>query len=400
MTQNTAMHYVIIGGGAAGVAAATKLRMLSPQCIITCITKEPFLPYNRCALADFLVGNKKIEQVFLKTQEQWDKLGVHLLINTSVEAIDTKKQTVTTNTGQCISYDTLLLAPGKRASRPELVGVEAQGIFDFFTLGHVQAIKNFIEKHKPKNVVVVGGGFIGLECADALKNLGLHVTVVERKTSLLPWQISSQASTMLFDLLKKNNIHVCVGSSVERFVQENGIVVAVQLEDGHTISADMVVVACGGSINNELAIGCGLELSQHCVVVDEYMRTNVPTIFAAGDVCLIKDVASHCLRPNYLWADAVVQGLAAGSNMAGVQTVYKGSVFITNLRVCNTSIMVGGFEIGLIGSYKKMEVIGQQFSHTYFFDDKDALKGFVLIGNVESVSHLREYMISGQPFKI
>ncbi len=340
------MQYVIIGASAAGMQAAEDLRKLQPDCSIIVVSAENHIPYSRCLISRYLDGrvygagySKDQPNMFFKGENVFEKLNVKAYLGKRVAKIDKVKRNVVLEDGTDIKYDKLLIATGARPVLPEVCSEHIDGIYTFHDLDDVKAIK--VSAKTAKSAVVIGAGFAGLEAAYALAKLRLKTTVVERCEQILPNQLDQTASNIIKGDLEKTGISLLLDTSVagiervqparnaSRSEAGGGTGCRVSLSSGIKILADIVIVAAGIKPNTELADNAGLKVGNG-IVVNEYLRTSDPDIYAAGDVIEIKDQVTGKRGNSATWFNAVLQGKYAAFNMAGMKRPYTGAVGIQN----------------------------------------------------------------------
>lgn len=271
---------VIVGAGHAAVSLATSLRQEGWEGRIVVIGEEAFLPYHRPPLSKaYLAGEKTLEEITLRPAAVLDKAGIEFLLNTRVEAIDRDHKRVTLSDGQFLSYDKLALTTGSRVRRVTLPGVELDGVCYLRQVPDADAIRS---KIKPgKQAVIVGGGYIGLETAAVLTQLGMKVTVIEMLDRILQRVTAPEISGFYARVHGEEGVDIVCGTGVQAFAGKD-TVQEVICSDGSSYTVDLVIIGVGIVPNVELAEASGLEVRDG-IVVDEYTRTSDPDIVAAGD---------------------------------------------------------------------------------------------------------------------
>lgn len=393
---------VIIGTSAAGLAAAGKLRALNPSIKIVCLTKEVEMPYNRCLIADCLAGSKTSEQVCTKKAHFFEEQSIELRLSSEVIALDaTKKQITVLFQGkeETLTYDALLIASGRSAFVPAPFLPLQPGVFPFYDLSHVTEMLGYIESTHVKRALVVGGGISGLECADALLSRGLMVTIVEREASLLPSQIDADGALFLAQLLRDKGIVLHCQTTVEELAsaphEQGGVLVSVSLSNGIQQSFDLVVVATGGRQNSSFARDAGIACDQFGIITDIHQATNLPGVFAAGDICSVIDLLTEKRTCSTLWPDAVAQGLSAAHSIAGLSKPYAGTLTITSTHVFGTTLVSCG-DFNTLAADETLSKQEAAFYHKFYLS-KGIVRGFVMIGNVGSVGQLRKAILEKTP---
>lgn len=343
---------VIIGGVAAGPKAACRLKRIMPDAEVTVIDQDNLISYGGCGIPYYVSGDVSDEKELRSTsfhmvrdERFFDKAkGVKTLTSTRALAIDRKNKTVQIEdlkTGKRteITYDTLMLATGSQPVTPPIPGIDAEGVFTVSDLHKAIAIKDMIAKGKVGKAVVIGGGAIGIEMAEALTDLwGIETAIVEFMDQLLPRIIDWPLATILAKHLRDHNVAVYLKEAAEEIVVQDGKVVAVRTGQ-RTIEADMVIMAVGVRPNSKLAKDAGLLVAASGgIVVNERMQTSDPNIYAAGDCVDIIHLVSGKRFVAPFGSMANREGRVAANNIAGIPSVFKGGV---------GSFIVKAFELSL-----------------------------------------------------
>lgn len=316
---------VIVGNGIAGVTAADHIRRRHPGCEIHLIAREEHHFYNRMGISRLIYGRSAMQGLYLMPESWYDERHITCWLNTRVRQIDHQARTVTLGTGENLQYDRLILATGSSSTVPPVEGYGLPGSFVLREAADAMKIRAFAQEHNSTRAIVAGGGLLGLEAAYALLKLGLKVTVLERSEGLLRRQLDCQSGQILASYLRALGIEIRLKSEVEAILGEQRVE-GIKLKDGITLSSDIILIAAGINPNVELAHLLGLRVNRG-VVVDEYMRTSLPGILAAGDV------AEQQGKVAGLWANAVSQAETAAVNAIGGNQVCKPPLPATTLKV-------------------------------------------------------------------
>lgn len=397
-----AKKFLVIGTSAAGIGAAVKLRSLDGSIEITCITAEAEMPYNRCLLADFVAGEKSVTQVSTKTQEFFDQNKITLMLNAKVIKIDSTNNQVILESEKRLEYDMLFLGTGRVSRKLEIPGSDAAGVFSFYDLRDCSNILEYIKNNSVKHATVIGAGLSGLECADALVGQNISISLIEMSTQVLAAQINKSGSDFLIQHMSKNyNVPVYLNSTVVRIVERDNVdhkvTCGVVLSDGTELKTDMVIFAVGGQLSTPLAQEAGIACQQGGILVNEFMQTNIPNIFAGGDVCMVKDQISGQLVQSCLWTDAIMQGMTAAHGMLGSPKAYPGVLIVTASPIFGTKFVTCGPVNQPAAHLVQQEVRSDDFYHCYFTENKK-LKGFVMVGKIDNVGLLRKKLVDGSDF--
>ena len=331
---------VIVGGVAAGPKAACRLKRLLPDAEVTVIDQDNLISYGGCGIPYYVSGDVADEKELRSTSFHmvrdeyfFDKAkGVKTLTSTRALAIDRKNKTVqleSLKTGERteIGYDTLMLATGSQPCLPPIPGIDGEGVFTVSDLHKAIAIKDMIAKGKVGKAVVVGGGAIGIEMAEALTDLwGVETAIVEFKDQLLPGIIDWPLAAILEKHLRDHNVDVYLGQAAAEILVEDGKVSGVRTGK-QTLDADMVIMAVGVRPRSKLAQDAGLLVSASGgIVVNDRMQTSDPNIYAAGDCVDIIHLVSGKRFVAPFGSMANKEGRVVADNIAGIPTVFKGGV--------------------------------------------------------------------------
>ncbi|ODT27193.1 MAG: ferredoxin reductase [Hyphomicrobium sp. SCN 65-11] len=275
------MSILIIGAGHAGGALAANLRQLGSDAPITIIGDEPYLPYQRPPLSKaWLKSDVAFAAVGLRPQSYYEQRGITLRLDARASSIDRGAHTITLASGETLGYRTLILATGARARRLGLAGEDLPDVHVLRTIADADHIKAALVAGR--RLVVIGGGYIGLEVAASARLKGMDVLVVEREARLLARVASPPISAFMQSFHERQGVRFQLETGVAGFDVRDGRVVGVQLSSGETAAADMVLVGVGAVPNTELAQAAGITCSNG-IAVDLEARTSDPDIFAIGD---------------------------------------------------------------------------------------------------------------------
>jgi len=312
--------FVIVGGGLAGAKAAETLRTSGFDGRIVLISDESERPYERPPLSKgFLLGKEAREKVFVHGEGFYATHGIELHLGVAVVAIDRNEHEVEFGDGERLRYDKLLLATGSSVVRPRIEGAELDGVRYLRTLAESTSLADALALGG--RAVIVGGGWIGLEVAAAARTYGADVVVIEPQPTPLYSVLGPELGEFYAGVHRKHGVDLRLGVGVAAFEDRDGTVSGVRLSTGESIPADIVVVGVGVRPNVELATTAGL-LVDDGVVVDEYLRTTDPDIFAAGDVANAHNpLLGRHIRVQH-WANANDQGPAAARSMVGFEEPY------------------------------------------------------------------------------
>ena len=325
------MKVVIVGGVAGGATAAARIRRLNEQAEIVVFERSGFISYANCGLPYYIGGViEDPEELTLQTPESFfSRFRVSMRVRHEVTAIHPDKKAVSVTdleSGEVFeeSYDKLILSPGAKPTQPRLPGVGLNKLFTLRTVEDTFRIKAYISENHPKSAVLAGGGFISLELAENLRELGMEVTIVQRPKQLMN-PFDPDMAAFIHSEMRRHGVKLALGHTVEGFEEKDGGV-DVLLKDEAPLHADMVVLAIGVSPDTQLAQDAGLELGvKGSIVVNDRMETSVPDIYAVGDAVQVKHFVTGQDVLLSLAGPANKQGRIAADNICGGDSHYTGS---------------------------------------------------------------------------
>ena len=318
--------YITIGASAAGMGAVSRLRSLDKNAKIICISAEKDLPYNRCLLVDYLDKTKTKEEGLIKPETFFQENNIELLLNTKAVEIIPAKQKIVLADSSNLEYDKLFLGLGKSSSLPQIPGIQAEGVFTFYTLQDVYSIQRYIKQKAPKSVTIIGTGMTGIECADTISNLKISVNLVGRSKQILQAQLDSDGASLLENqITNKHKIKIYKSCYVTEILSTQNSVHSLQLSNGEKIKTDMVIFAGGAKPNITLAKNANIKTQGSGISTTKTMQTNIENIYAGGDICLIPNILTGKLVQSCMWPDAVMQGITAAQAMVGKPQDYPGT---------------------------------------------------------------------------
>jgi NADPH-dependent 2,4-dienoyl-CoA reductase/sulfur reductase-like enzyme len=321
---------LIIGGSDAGISAALRIKEIDPKAPVTVMAADAYPNFSICGLPFYLSGEVADWRTLAhRTVEEITKHGIDLLLDHRAMAIEPRTKQVQARSSDGnnhrIGYDKLLIATGAESAKPPIEGLENPGVFFLRWMDDSFAVKRFIDQESPRRAVVIGGGYIGLEMADALTHKGMAVTLLEFAPEVLT-TLDPELGALIRAELQSKGVRVITGQAVQRISRnESGLSVHTAAAD--TVSADMVLVAAGARPSTELAQPVGISLGAgNAIQVNRHMATEVADIWAAGDCIQTwhRILERHVYIP--LGTTAHKQGRVAGENMLGGSCEFQGSL--------------------------------------------------------------------------
>lgn len=342
------MKVLIVGGVAGGATAAARIRRLDETAEITVFERSGYISYANCGLPYYIGGViTDPEELTLQTPESFfSRFRINMKVHHEVTAIHPNQKTISVRnleTGEEFeeSYDKLLLSPGAKPTQPRLPGVGIKKVFTLRTVEDTFHIKEYINKNQPKSAVLAGGGFIGLELAENLKELGMDVTIVQRPKQLMN-PFDADMASFIHSEMRKHGVKLALGHTVEGFEEKDGGI-DILLKDEMPLHADMVVLAIGVTPDTHLAKDAGLELGiKGSIVVNDRMETSAPDIFAAGDAVQVKHYVTGQEALISLAGPANKQGRIIADNICGGDSRYPGSQGSSVIKVFDMTAATTG----------------------------------------------------------
>lgn len=316
--------FVVVGGDAAGMSAASKAKREHPEMDVIVFEKGNWVSYAACGMPYFLKGDvEEFDDLIQVTPEQFrSKRNIDLRMHHEVVDIDTDAQTVTVEDDEGgrfeQAYDDVLIATGASAIEPPLDGIDLDGVFSLHDMDHADAIDTFLDEAEPETAAVVGGGYVGVEIAEAFSERGMDVSLFEMLPHILQ-PFGESVATEVEDHLREEGVDLYLDTAVEGFSGDGGVE-GVHIDD-ETVEADLVIVGVGVTPNVEFAAEAGIEIGETgAIATDEYGRTNVENVYAAGDCAEATHVVTD--EPDFvpLALTANRAGRAIGQTVAGTPT--------------------------------------------------------------------------------
>ncbi|MCW3783678.1 NAD(P)/FAD-dependent oxidoreductase [Defluviimonas salinarum] len=368
---------VIIGAGQAGASLAAKLRALGYDGKVTMIGEEPAPPYQRPPLSKgYLLGDMELERLYLRAPAFWEEQGITLKLGAPVTAIDRTAKTVRVN-GETISYDQLALTTGSRPRRlPAAVGGDLKGVYTVRTLADVDAMAPEFEAGR--KLLIVGGGYIGLEAAAVGAKLGLEVTLIEMAPRILQRVAAPETSDYFRKAHADHGVSILENTGLDRLTGEGRVSGAV-LSDGREIAVDFVIVGVGITPLTILAEEAGLEI-ENGIRTDAFGRTSDPAIWAAGDCASFPHEGGRIRLESV--GNAIDQAEIVAENMLGAEKPYAAKPWFWSDQY-DVKLQIAGLNTG----YDRIVTRGEGASVSFWYYRGDKLLA------IDAMNDARAYMI-------
>lgn len=370
------MSHIIIGGGPAGYHAARVLREAGEE--VTLINKEAEPFYSRVLISHYLGGGVEREDLYLAGKDCYDRLGVNALLGRQVARVDADGKQITLDDGQMLTYERLLVASGGEPVLPPVQGLNLAGVFTLHTLADVEAIKSWLCPGEP--AVIIGGGLVACRAAEALHALGVPVSLVEIMDHLLPQVLDAAAAALFQETLISAGLQLFLADSVVAIEGEEKVQ-GVRLKSGSFLPCHLVVVATGVKPALAFLEATGIQVNRG-ILVNEYLESSIPGIYAAGDVAEARDIARGEARVNALWPNAVTQGALAGANMAGAGKVYNGGMGLNTLEMFGLRVVSFGLTRAPEGCQEVVVSLPARKFYRKLVYQGQVLKGGILVEQI------------------
>src|SRR3989338_1012628 len=378
-------HILIIGNSAAGTSCAQALRKKDKSVKITIVSNEDYPAYNRCLISYYLAGDVKEDRLVYRDKKFYLDNNIELLLNKNVLRVELKKNQAVLEDKSRIDYDALCLASGARPKFPEIKGIQKEGVFGFRTVSDAKKMLDLVPL--THTVCVLGGGLIGLKAAYALKKRGLDVKVVVKSGQVLSQVLDAQSAAMFNRLLSEKGVDIITGSDVQEIIG-NGDCKAIKLDKGKVIATSLVVVGKGVQPNIKIIQDSGIKFEEG-ILVDEHMKTNIPTIYAAGDIAQAYDAILEKASVNALWPNAVEQGMIAARNIMGENKKYAGSPGMNSVEFFGLPVISFGMTRPPQDGYE--EIVARDERNTIYKKiilKNNVIKGAIFVNKIENIGIL------------
>lgn len=371
-------EYLIIGNSAGGIGAAEAIRETDRKKPITIVSDELYPAYSRPLISEYLAGERTVDQMLFRPADFYDRNNIELIHGKKVKSLDLPGHLGELENSETIRWRKLLLATGGAPIVPKMKGSDKKGVFTFLTLDDAKAIDSYLNDYH--RAVVIGGGLIGISVTEALTKRGVNVAIVEMKDRVLNTILDERASAMAGERLSESGIRVIVNNTVADITGDKAVE-GVVLDSGETIPCDLVVIAIGVLPRTEVVQDTGIKINRG-ILVDRYMATNIPDVYACGDVAEAYDFALDTNRLTPIWPNAYIGGRVAGYNMSGVKKEYPGGTAMNSVNYFGFDVATAGIVNSTDGKY---EVITVDSNGTYqkILISNGRIVGMVFVKNIE-----------------
>jgi NAD(P)H-nitrite reductase large subunit len=380
------MRIVIVGAGPAGVTAAEEIRAADPSADVTLLSAEPFAPYSPPAMADYFSTGRE-RPLFWKGPDPGTRLGISYRSGTRVRAVDPAARSVALDGGEELPYDRLLLAMGSRLYAP-VARADLPGIGDFKSLSSATDMIARVRDGSVRSALVIGNGFIGMEIALLLTELGVRTTIVGRRGWLMPRMLDPETGELVGAAMVERGVTLLLGAEAIEFIGTDHAE-GVRLADGRELRADLCVAATGVRPNVEPLAGSGIEL-EWGVRVDAQLRTSARDVWAAGDLVEAPDRLTGEPYVHAIFPNAVAQGRIAAANLLGASVTYPGAESMNSLKHLGLPLIAVGVADGDTELLWRRDGVLRK---AFLADGR--LVGFRLTGDVSGGGFLHDLLVRG-----
>lgn len=389
--KDTDHFYVILGNGAAGLSAAKAIRERDKTGSVIMISNEAYPTYNRPMLTKSMVAELDAKEILVEPEAWYQENNIHLLLEKEVTGIHTDKKEITLSDGTALKYTKLIYALGSECFVPPIPGTDKPEVVAIRRMSDIEKIEAML--YRVQNVVVIGGGVLGLEAAWELKKSRKQVVVLEAAPQIMGRQLDEGASQMLTDISRSNGIDIHAGVQIASIEGESSVT-GVKLADGREFPAELVIVSAGVRANVGAAKNAGLDINRG-IMVNADMSTSDENIFACGDCAEYEGI-------NYaIWPQALEQGKVAGANAAGDALTYTTVSAGLSFHGMNTGLYAigdNGKNPNLIYRTVEFKDMGRkQYEKYYFLNNR--LCGAILIGDTSKMAFVTEAVEQKKTFK-
>ncbi|HUW23011.1 MAG TPA: FAD-dependent oxidoreductase [bacterium] len=374
------MHYVIVGGSAAGINAIEAIRSVDKEGRITLISDEEFSLYSRCLITYFIAGKLAEDKLKYRSSDFYEKEKVGALLGVRATKLVPEERKLILDNGKELTYDKLLIATGASPKMLEIPGSDKEGILGLRTYRDAQLINDRLDK--VNRVSILGGGLIGLRAAYSLHARNKEVKVIVKSNQVLSQMLDRVAANLIRKKIEGKGIQVMTGLAAVEFLGGKEVTGLV-LDDGRRLECELVVVGKGVSPNLKLVKDTEIK-TDYGIIVDDYLQTNLPNIYTAGDVAQAKDLITGQSTINALWPCAVAQGRVAGLNMVGKKLKYDGSLAMNSVEFFGLPVVSMGITRPKEKEYEQLVKEDEKnFVYKKVVLRENKLQGMILVNRIE-----------------
>lgn len=376
--------YLIIGNGIAGLAAAEEIRKNDENGKILIVSKEEIPTYWRTRLSALIAKDFDKDDIYVKKEAWYQEKNIEEKLDTEVEKLDLENDKAILSNGEEIEYGKVLLATGARAFVPPIKNVESKGVFAIRSLDDLISFKEYAADKK--EVVIIGGGILGLEAAFSVKELGKEVSVIEAADYILNRQLDHELSKKLEESLNEMGIKTFTGKATEEILANDGKVSGIKLSNGEEIKADVIMVQAGVRSIIDLAKNSNLEVDRG-IIVNDNLQSKKENVYAAGDCAQIGNFTIG------LWTASQEMGKIVGRNMTGAKETYEKPKPFSTLMIGNIKV----FSAGMTSGEGIEEMKSEKDGNIYKLFKKDGkFVGGILWNDIKMQNDVKDLVFNGK----
>ncbi|MFQ3549804.1 MAG: FAD-dependent oxidoreductase [Armatimonadota bacterium] len=385
---------LIIGNSTAAIGAVEAIRGKDSEKTICLVANESEHTYSRPLITYFMAGKVEESNIYYRPLDFYQKMNVDTLLGTSVTSIDTDNNFVSFDNGDSISYGSLIIAAGGSPIQLRCEGTNLDGVFYMNTIEDARNAKEWLKTHK--KAVVIGAGLTGLKTAEALSVLGIDTTVIELADRILAMNTDDEGAALVEKVLRDNNIKVLTKVSVTALEPDSSgkSVGAAVLSNKEKVECDTVFVTIGVRPRIDLVENSGIETNRG-ILVDKHMKTNIPNVYAAGDIAEAFDPIYQDRRVLPILPNAYIGGRIAGLNILGIESEYNVGMSVNSVSFFGYPTMSAGFGTQPEGDGFNVKTISYDNVYKRFVTKDGKLVGMILCGDVEKAGIITGIMRSG-----
>ncbi len=395
------MHVIIIGTGHAGINAASIMRQNSDEIDITMVSEDRFPPYPRPSIYKIILG-KSPSQIFRYPENWYDKNNINLLLGHCVIKIRCQKKSILCADQSELKYDKLLIATGSKPFIPPIPGIRDGPLYCLRNIDDALAIREKAERSTTGKATILGGGLLSVELAKTLSDIDIQPTIIDRSPYLLRKQLDPEGGQFLNRLLDKTFDTSFIFNTIsEQIIRKNDEEVKIELRDHSglwTHECDFLCNATGVRNDNTLPRDAGITIGEYAIVVNPFMQTNIPDVYAAGDAVNIDSFPGSKFG---IIPTAVDQAKIAAINILGTRVPYTGTLPWTTLKIAGIDLTsIGDIELGPGIEEKGIIRDFQQRIYQKLFFKEDKIQGAILIGSKISVHQIKTLIIHHEKWEV